>query len=73
MKLVHKNPNERITAREALNHQWFRTDYENNLIDVHDHFRDISVETHSAKKNDDGLLTCTPVLAGRKLKPQDMS
>lgn len=71
--MLEKDPVSRITAKEALNHMWFRMDQltaVNQLMDVTENMKRFSVEMNidskQLRQEDVNMVTCTPLLAGRR-------
>lgn len=53
MKLLNKNPNERITAEEALNDDWFGVRSENNLKKALKNFKKKEVEEEVEEEDEE--------------------
>ena len=69
--LLKKDPKERFTAAQALEHEWFNKEFINeSVLELSDlQIRDITAEETKNTGGDAAklLITCTPVMAGRKL------
>ena len=69
---MKKDPNERLTAAQALEHAWFKKEFtEENVLELSKlKIRDVVNEEKSAAGGaaEKLLITCTPVMAGRKLQ-----
>jgi hypothetical protein len=68
---LKKDPKERLTAAQALEHPWFKMEIsEEKALDVSNFkFRDVSDQEKSTGGAANKLLiTCTPLMAGRKLQ-----
>lgn len=63
-KLLNKDPNERISASQALSHQWFTKDLQDYNSQTR---RNFTYKPQDTIK-DSTLISVTPVMAGRKLK-----
>lgn len=72
-RMLDKDPKVRITAKEALNHAWFSTSNANgeNLRYVSENIANLNnemvVDYNKIKKEDYGIVTCTPLLGGRQI------
>eukprot|EP00347_Sterkiella_histriomuscorum_P000721 403374762 len=73
-KMLNKDPRNRISAKEALNHQWFNTEdtNTNNLAEVMENIKNLDqemyIDTRDLKNEDINILTCTPLLGARQLQ-----
>ena len=68
--LLKKDPKERLTAAQALEHSWFKMEVsEERVLELSNFkFRDVSADEKSTGgAQNTFLITCTPVMAGRKL------
>lgn len=79
IRMLNKDPKQRIPAKECLNHPWFRMDQAmagNQLVDVTENMKrynvDMNIDPKQLRNEDVDMVTCTPVLAGRKLGPQNV-
>lgn len=78
-KMLKKDPNERISAEQALNHCWFnqedseindqRLDFAEGLNEDEKQFEMDYKEINDAEEENLKLVTCTPVMAKRNLNP----
>lgn len=73
-KMLSKDPKTRISAREALNHQWFNTENTNAgnyLHEVGENIKllneEMKLEATDLQHQDINMITMTPILAGRGL------
>jgi len=71
-KMLIKDPKHRISARDALQHKWFIMDQQDNYLEgVSENFKNLEKEAQidpkALKSEDLNMVTCTPVLNGRKL------
>jgi serine/threonine protein kinase len=72
-RMLLKDPRQRITATDCLKHPWFNEENINrdNYLDVTENIKNLNdemvVDYKQMKNEDVNMLTCTPVLAGRKL------
>ena len=67
--LLEREPEQRLSASQALEHVWFSNILESHpLKQTTENIRRYNLEVQDPKLNPElSLLTCTPVLAGRKL------
>lgn len=71
--LLKKDPKERLTAAQAIEHPWFKKQFSDEKVLQLSNFkfRDaVTEDKSSVGASNNVLITCTPVMAGRKLNDQ---
>jgi serine/threonine protein kinase len=74
--MLEKDPEQRLSATDALNHPWFRNQRVENLLpNVSENIANIegqvNIDRNVLQQPEVNMLTCTPLLGGRNLgEPQ---